>query len=233
MSREEWTALVAHIRGVNTLRGPKPQYLLGGILECICGATMHASKSQSGRNGQKRDYRIYRCRLYGMDKNVKHVTIQQPIADMVVRDWVVQNIGLGLDDSAPVREDLAAVQARLAEVSAEESRATDMVMEGIGNAAQIKGRLKKLKEERLNLEEERDSILANTAHGSALAAFRNTVLEMDYFSSDDEINAQFEMGFRAWDALSMDAQRAIIRGGYRVRIIEGERGPDRVKVESR
>lgn len=234
VSREQWTALVSHIRGVNTLKGPKPQYLLGGIIECICGQTMHASKSVSGRKGQKREYKIYRCRLYGMDKNVKHVTIQLLIADSVVRDWVVEDIGLGLckEGDAP-RDDLVAVQARLAEVAAEESRATDMVMEGLGNAAQIKGRLKVLKEERGHLEEERDAILSESAHGAALAEFRNTIRDLPDEAGDEDVDAAFVKGFAAWDSLTMDARRAIIRGGYRVRITEGGRGAERVKVVPR
>lgn len=233
VTREEWAALTQSIKGVNTLRGPKPQYLLGGILECICGQTMHASKSVSGRKGQKRSYQIYRCRVYGMDTNVQHTTIQLEVADMVVRDWVVEDIGLGLGKPVEVRDDLVAVQARLAAVAAEESRATDMIMDGLGNAAQIKGRLKALKEERVHLEEERDAILAESAHGSALSEFRNTVMELPDLATDAELDAQFAKGFRAWDALSMEARRAIIRGGYRVKVTAGGRGPDRVKVTPR
>lgn len=58
-------------------------------------------------------------------------------------------------------------------------------------------------------------------------------MELPDLATDAELEAQFTKGFRAWDALTVEARRAIIRGGYRVKVTAGGRGPDRVKVTPR
>lgn len=128
---------------------------------------MHASKSMTARKGMLKEDRhvdrVYRFRLYGCDKSQSHTTIQQPIADAVVRDWVVESIGLG-EDSAPKFDHsrLNEIQTRLAALHDEESRGTDALIEGIGNAARIKGRSKAIESERQGLSGARDAILAGT-----------------------------------------------------------------------
>jgi hypothetical protein len=48
-------------------------------------------------------------------------------------------------------------------------------------------------------------------------------------ATNDEIDRTLEQGFKAWDELPMESRRAIIKGGYRVELLAGGRGPDRDK----
>jgi hypothetical protein len=233
VSREDWEAALAAIKGAP--QGPRPQYLLGGLILCTCGATMHASTSVTARKG-KPVYRskIYRCRLYGFDKTVKHQTISLPIADEGARGLVIAALGFepnrGKSDTPPR---LAAIGARLAALNIEESRATELLVEGLGNAAQLKGKLKTLKAERAALEAERDAVLAEASESSALEVFRGSVFAS---RTDGEANPAeadlFTAGFTAWDALTMDQQRAIIRGSYRFKVAAGGRGMDRLSLHA-
>ena len=234
VSRQEWEALCASIKGSPSPKGAKPQYLLGGILECTCGQTMHASKSVSGRKGKKHSYQIYRCRLYGFDKSQSHVTCQLAIADEVVRTWVVENIGLGIDNESLFnKEALAEIDSQLARLADIDRELTTTMNEGLGNGDLIRGMLRDNKSERLDLEAERLALLSAAAQSSALDNFKKAMSRLAKDASDKDINETFEQGFKAWDELSMQAKRSIIRGGYRVQLLAGGRGPDRILVTSK
>jgi site-specific DNA recombinase len=234
VSRQDWEALCASIKGAPSPKGAKPQYLLGGILECTCGQTMHASKSVSGRKGKKHSYKIYRCRLYGFDKSQSHVTCQLLIADDVVRTWVVENIGLGLEDESLFnKEALAEIDTRLAALADSDAELTTTMRDGLGNADQIRGFLRENKNERIELESERLAILSTASQSTALDEFKTAMARLEKDASDEEINQTFEQGFKAWDELSMHARRSIIRGGYRVQLLSGGRGAERILVSSK
>jgi hypothetical protein len=234
VTRQEWEALSASIKGAPSPKGAKPQYLLGGILECTCGQTMHASKSVSGRKGKKHSYQIYRCRLYGFDKSQSHVTCQLLVADDVVRTWIVENIGLGLEKEALFnKEALAAIDVELARLADVDRELTTTMSQGLGNGDQIRGLLRENKSERLVLEAERLALLSAAAQSTALDDFKKAMSHLSDDASDDDINATFEQGFRAWDELPMAARRSIIRGGYRVQLLAGGRGPERILVTSK
>jgi hypothetical protein len=66
-----------------------------------------------------------------------------------------------------------------------------------------------------------------------LSEFRAELDSLEDDASDDEVDSAFEKGLAAWDALSMDVRRAIIRGRYRVQVTAGGRGFDRVQVTPR
>ena len=234
VSRQEWESLCASIKGSPSPKGVKPQYLLGGILECTCGQTMHASKSVSGRKGKKHSYQIYRCRLYGFDKSQSHVTCQLRVADDVVRTWIVENIGLGLEhESLFNKEALADIDAQLGRLADVDRELTLTMSEGLANGDLIRGLLRENKTERIGLEAERLAILSAAAQSTALDDFKKAMARLDKYASDDDINETFEQGFRAWDELPMSAKRSIIRGGYRVQLMAGGRGADRIVVSSK
>lgn len=234
VTRQEWEALCASIKGAPSPKGVKPQYLLGGILECTCGQTMHASKSVSGRKGKRHSYQIYRCRLYGFDKSNSHVTCQLPVADEVVRTWIVENIGLGLEEESLFnKEALAAIDVALARLADVDRELTKTMSEGLGNGDQIRGLLRENKAERLQLEAERLTVLSAAAQSTAMDDFKKAMSRLSVEATDDEINETFEKGFKAWDELSMASRRSIIRGGYRVQLLAGGRGPDRILVTSK
>lgn len=234
VTRQEWEALCSSIKGAPSPKGAKPQYLLGGILECTCGQTMHASKSVSGRKGKKHSYQIYRCRLYGFDKDNSHVTCQLPIADEVVRTWIVENIGLGLEDETLFnKEALADIDAQLGKLADADLELTKTMNEGLGNGDQIRGLLRENKHERTQLEAERLSMLSTAAQSTALDDFKKAMSLLENDASMEDINETFEQGFKAWDELPMHARRSIIRGGYRVQLMAGGRGAERIVVSSK
>lgn len=234
VSRQDWEAVCASVKGSPSPKGPKPQYLLGGILECTCGQTMHASKSVSGRKGKRHSYQIYRCRLYGFDKSQSHVTCQLPIADEVVRTWIVENIGLGLENESLFnKEALADIDANLARLADIDRELTTTMNQGLGNGDLIRGMLRENKNERLELESERLALLSTAAQSSALDDFKRAMSKLSKYASDEDINKTFEQGFKAWDELPMHAKRSIIRGGYRVQLLSGGRGPERIVVSSK
>jgi len=234
VDRADWEAVKGNVKPLED-RGPKPQYLLGGLMECACGARMHASKSVTSRKGRTpHSYGIYRCRLHGFDKSLGHSSIQRDLAEGVVRDAMVFHIGSG-DVATPGfdRARLTALQARLTEIAEKEQRATEALVEGVGSASTLKGLLKALAAERQTVEADRDRLMSGTAVSEALATFMTELkaLEIDGGLYSGELDEVVERGYAAWDALSMDNQRAIIRGGFRVWVERGGRGPERVKVE--
>lgn len=232
VSREEFEALKSAIKGTPMPRGPKPQYLLGGLLECICGERMHASKSVSGRKGKpRRHYKIYRCRLYGFDKSQKHVTIQLPVADAAARELIIVDIGLG-DTQVEIFDNkhLAELQSKLADLIAEESRATELIVDGLGDAKVLRTRLRTIQTEKSSVTGDIEKVLSTTAESVALAEFRANLDSLDKYAQDEDVNAVFESGLKAWDALSMEVRRSIIRGRYHVRVSAGGRGFERIEV---
>jgi DNA invertase Pin-like site-specific DNA recombinase len=230
VSREEYESLLLAIKGENTLKGPKPKYLLGGILECPCGARMHASSSNTKRKGKpKRSYKIYRCRLYGFDKTQKHASIHLPVADDAARTWIVEDIALGLKVAPATNGDeFLTIRTKIAELKSQRSRTEDLIIEGIGDVSKLKTRLREMDSEIQKATGLESVLLAKVSQSDALSVFRSKVEELDYLASDDVINAEFKKGFEAWDALSIDQKRNIIKGNYRVQIGLGGRGFERL-----
>jgi DNA invertase Pin-like site-specific DNA recombinase len=235
VSRQSWEALCASIKGTPAAKGPRPQYLLGGLLECICGQRMHASKSRSGRTAaQKRDYKIYRCRVYGFDKSQKHVAIQLHIADKKVSEWVVEDIGLSLADFKPFdSEALGELDNILIAIARSDSDLSTLVSQGLGNGDEIRGLMRKNKSQRELVGLSRQAILATAAQSTALEKFKLTMTKLPDYAAEQEINKALEQGMRAWNELSIDSRRAIIRGDFRVQVLQGGRGEERILVSSR
>lgn len=232
ISRGQYNDLLAAIKGSSGLIGPKPQYLLGGILECPCGERMTASKSQSGRPGKKHDYKIYRCRLYGFDKTIGHATIQLHLADNAVRDWIVENIGLGIEKPSSVgARELKKVNREFNKLIAEAERIQNLIIEGTGIVAPLKGKLRANRVKRDALDARREQIYASFGHSAALRDFAQKMKKLPNDASPKAIDRALAEGYKAWDDLPMDDRRAIIRGGYRVTLERGGRGIDRVHVE--
>jgi hypothetical protein len=130
-------------------------------------------------------------------------------------------------------QDLDVQLAKLAEADLQLSKT---IGEGLGNPDQIRGLMRQKKAERERLEDERLSLLSVAAQSSALDDFKKLMkqlLEGKIDPDESEIDEVFEQGFKAWDALPMEARRSIIRGGYRVQLLEGGRGPERILVTAK
>lgn len=232
VSRDDFEALKTAIKGAPMPRGPKPQYLLGGLLECICGERMHASKSSSGRKGKVRHhYKIYRCRLYGYDKSQAHVTIQLPIADSAATEKVVMALGGGQFRFEPFdRPTLAALQAEMSVLIEKETQVTELLLENIGDTKLLKRKLKALDEKKNSVNSKVERLLATSAESAALTAYLDKFQELNYGSADNEVEEALKQGLRAWNELPMDVRRSIIRSHFRVLVRRGGRGVERIKL---
>lgn len=237
VTREDHEKLLLTIRGTTTYVGPRPQYLLGGILECICGERMTASKSQSGRPGRKHDYKIYRCRLYGFDKSQKHATIQLHLADAAVRDWVVADLGLGVKPGRAVTDqELALLTEEYIKLLAQDKETQELLIDGLGDKQFLRGKLKANLARRDEIDLRREEIYAQSGHSKDIRDFILEMGKLSKFASDKTVDAVFERGFAAWDALPMDTRRAIIRSGYRVLLKQASpelKGIERIEVINR
>jgi hypothetical protein len=162
------------------------------------------------------------------------VSIAVKIADEVVRDWIVQNIGLDLDDFPDLsREALEDLNSRIASVEAEEIQATELHLSGLGNKAKILSHLSELRSKLDELQEEKGELISTASLNSALLEFQGKVMKLPLYVPDAEVERVLTEGYEAWDALPFDDKRAIIRGGYSVRVNPGGRGQERVEVESK
>jgi site-specific DNA recombinase len=231
VSRELFEEFLLAIRGAKTNLGARPQYLLGGIMECTCGARMNASKSNSGRPGQKHDYKIYRCRLYGFDKSQSHVTVQLHLADTAVRDWLVENIGLGIESTeAMATSELKVLNAEYLTLLEKDASIQDLIIEGLGIVPELKGKLRVNLERRDQIDARREQIFASQGHSREIRDFAKTMMKLRDSAPDKSINKVLEKGYAAWDELPMDVRRSIVRSGYRVQLQAGGRGIDRVLI---
>ena len=238
VSRSDHDSLLQAIKGVNSILGPKPQYLLGGILECICGERMTASKSQSGRPGKKHDYKIYRCRLYGFDKSQKHSTIQLHLADAAVRDWVVEDLGLGIRASKSVTAgELRLLAKEYVKLQQREKQALSLLLEGVGSKSYLRGQVKDIETRMSEIDTRREEIYAASGHTKEIHDFIRDMSKLkSVLTPDKKVDEVFARGFAAWDALPMATKRAIIRSGYRVQLKAASRmlrGIERVSVVNR
>jgi hypothetical protein len=195
---------------------------------------MTASKSVSGKPGKKHSYKIYRCSLYGFDKTSKHVTCQLSVADAVVRDWIVEDIGLGfLEESLFDKDEVNEIDSKLSRLADSDTELLATLQEGLGNPSQIRGLMRANKTEREDLEAQRSSILSAASQSTALNDFRKAMDELPYLAPYADVDKTLAQGFKAWDELPMESKRAIIKGGYNVKLLAGGRGPDRVLVSQK
>ena len=234
ISREELETLVTVIKGKATTKGPRPQYLLGGLLECPCGQRMHASKSVTGRKGKpRREYQVYRCRLYGFDKSQSHATINMHIPEKVVVEYVVSQIGLGKEELSPINEtNVKRIQLEIAALDAKQAKTEDLFIENLGNS-RLKGILRQINKDREELEKQLDAELAVETVPDEINGFLTEVKKLGSNPTFDDIETVFQQGEKAWNQLSMETRRAFLRGRYRIQVESGGRGYERVHISEK
>ena len=246
VNREEFEALGAELKRRAKLVAPepgvKPSYMLGGVLECACGERMHATISYSQRkDGVRHRYQVYKCRNAATDKAQKHSAIQLPIAEDAVTVRVLQRIaqgGLkGLDDDK-TSDALSDIADRMAKNSKSIEHLRGLIADPDLNedAPHYKGQLKARHAERKLLEAERDAVQAQRAEGGALAEFVDlweSIPDLAHSQEGEEATGieilSFVGGFMAWHELTIEKQREIVRGLFRVRVQLGGRGAERLQ----
>lgn len=246
VSREEWETLRAELarraQAVAPKPGPKPSYLLGGILECACGERMHATISYSQRKGKARHkYHVYKCRASATDKANRHSTIQLQIADDAVTGRALDLISEGGIDSVDRPEWAAQMEAlteRLVEnlQRIEHNRNLLVDPQWIKEHQHIGGVLAALHAERELIEAARDQLQAQRAAGGAfesLTTLWRTVLELERGEPESFETSLFALvaktaGLEAWEMLPMAKRREIVRGLFRVKVALGGRGTQRL-----
>lgn len=244
VTEAEHEALAAELKrraeAVAPTTGARPSYLLGGVLECVCGERMTASTTYTQRKGKPRYvHAIYRCRNVATDKRQPHSTIARRVADDAVTLRVLRRIlegDLAPDDAPEGRERLAVLGARLDELTRRVEHARGLLLDPDLRAehAAVKATLKQLHTEREALEAERSRLTAQRADGggaleSLVAAWR----DLAEHSDDDGTPTWHEViwlsiGLGVFEAMPTARRREIVKALYRVKVNRGGRGPSRL-----
>ncbi len=232
VSRAELEEVQGRIKGTPVKAGPKPKYLLGGLMDCPCGQKMYATTSVTQRKGKpKYVYKMYRCRLYGFDRSQKHVSVQMSIAEAAVRDVVVSDIGLGfLEPPATSNSQYAEAQSQQAVLVEQKRELTGYLIEGVADKSMLRRKLVELDDKIRTLESDMERILADSAFTADLRAFAEKLSELNKDAAFSEIDEKMSMGHDAWDALPMSDKRSILKSRYRIQVNSGGRGLDRIDV---
>lgn len=247
VSRAEWEALRAEIaRRADVIApgpDPKARSLLAGILECACGERMHATISYSQRKaGPRNVYRIYKCRNMPTDKGRKHSSMNLQIADDAVALRVLHRVYSG--GSAIIdRAEWAAAMDALIERYAVNSRSVEHLRRltvdpntSREDLAFYQSQLRAAHAEREALDAQRDMLNAERAEGGALAELAAAWqgLPSEHQSAPGSTLPTWReamwltAGLSAWESLDIDKRREIVRGMWRVRLILGGRGAERL-----
>lgn len=155
VDRQKWEAVVKVLTDPSRApkRGQKSERLLSAIIECQCGGRLTMGRVQSKKRGKVYAYEVYRCRKAGLDAG-QHSYVT---ADMVVKDFVVEDIGLGTFDvpENPNHGRILEIQEKLSKLREKSVRATEMLMEGIGAPDVLKRSLAEFTVETEALSQER------------------------------------------------------------------------------
>jgi len=232
VSRVDFEDMKKRLTSSKMIPGPKPSYLLGGLLECPCGEAMYATSSNSSKKGKKTfRYKIYRCRLYGFDKKSKHVSIHRHIVDDYVSEVIVADIGLReFEPLIQDAESLRTAEARLNSVNEKYVIATQALLDGVGHRPTVMGNIAKLKDEIISLEGQVDSLVANSSFSGSIRKYVELFELVPDFPGEEELEEVLDLGRKAWIELPMENKRAIIKGKYRIVIKGGGRGGDRIQL---
>jgi site-specific DNA recombinase len=209
--------------------------LLGGIVKCECGASMHATTSYSKRKGGPRyEYRNYKCQNALVKSETKHASIKTQTVDDLVTAFTITALLKG-DLTAPDGEEIPAALRALSDRLTTNSEAIAHVSAIIRNptlktlhGAAIAD-LQKYDLERETLEAERDALLARSAEGGALAMFMDQWREKTAGYADaEEQEAWHARLWETWEGVPLETKRALIRARFRPIIKRGGRGAGRV-----
>lgn len=239
-------AELEQIRGrvkLGTPVGARAKSFLGGILRCECGAPMHSTVSYSQRKGgPRREYRVYKCSQTLYDKSRRHASIQEHIADSAVSLQVLSYLALGVVKAEEAPEwgaQLVELADRLTVLEAQEIRAEDALVEGLGNKARMEARLRGIRAERLELTAERDRLEAERVGGNVFRVIEQMqeVLVAVAWGPDTPLDGLEEWALQsvldAWSDLPLEDVQALIRGRFSVSVRVGGRGSHRVSVDPR
>ncbi len=227
VEQELHDTLVAHLTDPSRTpkRGPKEGTLLSGILRCVCGGGMTYVSAEQ----------IYKCSTRIGGAGHKHQTVKAEVAEAKVSKAVLQHISDGSLKATEEAPNLSSVQARIRENSRQTDAASDLLMDpDVKDKSRPKARVLALEAELAALEVERNAVVVARAQGSAFATFREYVLNMSTGEGGPLIwlLAAEKLGQKAWDDLSLDKKRAIVRGSFSVAVSSdaGLKGAERVIV---
>ncbi|MDR2294504.1 MAG: recombinase family protein [Microbacterium sp.] len=238
ITRQQLEALQSRVK-VGTPLGRRATTLLGGIMMCPCGAPMHGTTSYSQRKGGPRNvYAIYKCSQYGYDRTQKHANIQAPIADRRVGQVVVTAIQAGMLDDEPAPDYAARlfeIADRMKVLSEQEERAEDALIEGLGDAKRVKGRLAAIRAEKLELRAEQERTEGDRSGARVFAAVRafREKMQTTTLGSIETLRTDLNALDQVWEDTDVEDRQAIIRGRFTVTCQLGGRGPSRVIVRKR
>lgn len=203
-------------------RGPKVQGLLSGIMRCRCGSGVV-------RSNYRNSYLCTAMTSRAADKTGPHYSVRIEKAEALVEAAFLSSVADGAHAPAEGADDLKAVQAELDANTRAQDAATDLLLDpDVKDKRRAKARVVELEAARAVLEERRDTLIAKRAQGSAFDEFRAHFEDgLTEDAADDA--AAYDRASMAWNALSMDRKRDIIRGAFDISLDAGW-GAERVKI---
>lgn len=200
--------------GRRTSPGGTIRHLASGIARCgVCDAPL------SYRNS-------YLCL-----RDLGHPTIKKEFLETSIREGVVEALTFGKVE-IPESDRLHEIDRRMVELEATEAELAAALAGGMKWTA-IAPQQAALDSERLDLEAERATLLAQSVQATMLASLQREVYDVTTRRVSIDKAAELRTALRErYDALSIDKKRELVRGLLDIKVHPG-RGPERVEVSAR
>jgi DNA invertase Pin-like site-specific DNA recombinase len=211
----------------------EPKHLLSGVATCgVCGALMGTVTASHKGVGEL----YYRCKSkqFGYTDERRHPAIRSADLDKLARQAVIDSYfvapNAGLAASAEV-ENLSGLHTRLAEVRQGLKDLRDLVGTPGFDKANTMKRAKELDDEQAALTDKIETVARRSAHAAMLIEARHLMNpDSRKASLEDAGRRRAELG-QAFDALTLEQKRTLIRAIVRVTVYGGRKLEDRVQID--
>ena len=163
VSKEDWENLQK--RSIKKTQGDRV-YLFTGMIKCPeCGSTLASGYcTKPGRNGERKEYRSYRCR----NREVNLCENRSTISELITEQWLLDNLEdllreeiarVELERTKPKKKpktDVAALREKLRRLEVVYMAGNKSDAEYLAETAEIKEQIKKAELEKLDEPEETD-----------------------------------------------------------------------------
>ena len=193
VSKEDWETLQK--RSIKKAQGDRV-YLFTGMIKCpVCGSTLASGYcTKPGRNGERKEYRSYRCR----NREVNICENRRTISELITEQWLLDNLDellreeiarVELERTKPKKKpktDVSALREKLRRLEVVYMAGNKSDAEYLAETAEIKEQIRKAELEKLEEPEETDI--------EALKAMLETDFRGIYETLDPEDKRRFWRG---------------------------------------
>lgn len=218
--------------------------MLSGIIECVCGEKCYATLSYTQRKNKPRHVtHIYKCRTSLTDRTQKHVSISAKIADTYATGaafGVLVDGALSPLDASVVEEELDDVKRRSDDVQERFAHVNTVNLNPRLKLAHCDAYLQliEIEQELAQLQQERNSLIAQQGEEGALSEFINKFRGMSgsglmELKNNPDLGPKFFLLFKhAWEEHALNKRRDILSAAVRIKTNAGGRGIERLEASS-